>query len=122
MGFKGRVALGGSVLAFFLLVSQASGILRATYDKVRPYAGRATEILVSGWQYDRARAELRDVNERIRRLNEKKKLRAIPTRQHPRGQDLSKDDQYQLDKLYRDQRKLEKTLQHIDKTQMPYVK
>ncbi len=71
MGMKGRIALCGSVLAFLVLVSQASGILRGTYHAVRPYADRATEIVLAGWQYDRAVAELRDVNEQIRRLEQK---------------------------------------------------
>lgn len=122
MGLKARVALIGSILAFLVLVSQASGILKATYHTVRPYADRATEILVSGWQYDRTRSELRDVNERIRRLEERKKILAIPTRQHPRGKTLHKDDVYELGKLYRDQRKLNQVLQYIDKTQRPYAK
>lgn len=122
MGMKSRVALCGSLLAFVVLVSQASGVLKASYHAVRPYADRATEILVSGWQYDRTKSELRDVNERIRRLEDKKKLLAVQTRQHPNGRDLTKDDHYSLGKLYRDQSKLEKILRHIDKTQMPYAK
>ena len=110
MGLKARVALIGSLLALILVVSQASGILKATYHTVRPYADRATEILVSGWQYDRTRSELRDVNERIRRFEERKKILAIPTRKDPRGKSLHKDDLYELDKLYRDQRKLQQIL------------
>lgn len=122
MGIKGRVALCGSVLAFLVLVSQASGILKGTYHAVRPYADRATEIVLAGWQYDRAVAELRDVNEQIRRLEQKKKVLAAPTRQHPRGQDLSKDDRYFLSVLYRDKDTITKALKYIDTTQRPYAK
>lgn len=122
MGMKGRIALCGSVLAFLLLVSQASGILKGTYHAVRPYADRATEIVLAGWQYDRAVAELRDVNEQIRRLEQKKKVLAATTRQHPQGLDLSKDDKYFLSVLYRDKDHIEKALKYIDATQRPYAK
>ena len=122
MGMKGRIALSGSVLAFLILVSQASGVLRGTYHAVRPYADRATEIVLAGWQYDRAIAELRDVNEQIRRLEQKKKILAAPTRQHPRGRSLSEDDKFFLRTLYRDREKVEKALKYIDATQRPYAK
>jgi hypothetical protein len=122
MGLKGRVALVGSILAFLVLASQASGILRVTYHKVRPYADRATEIVLAGWQYDRALSELRDIKEKIRRLENKRKVLAVPTKKHPRGRTLHEDDQYFLDRLYRDKKKVEKTLQYIDQTQMPYAK
>ena len=122
MGLKGKVALVGSVLAVLVIAGQATGVLAGVYDWIRPYAGRATEIIVSGWQYDRAKSELRDVNDRIRRLQERKKIVGIPTEKFPRGRDLSKDDEYELQKLYRDQGKLEKVLRYIDKTQMPYAK
>ena len=113
MTMKGKVALCGSVLALLLLVSQASGVLVGTYHAVRPYADRATEILVAGWQYDRAVSELRDVKEQIRRLEDKKKVLAIPTMKHPRGRGLSADDEYFLGRLYRDGQKIEKTLKYI---------
>lgn len=122
MGMKGRIALVGSVLAFLVLVSQASGILKGTYHAVRPYADRATEIVLAGWQYDRAVAELRDVNEQIRRLEQKKKVLAAPTKQHPRGLGLSKDDKYFLSVLYRDKDSIQKALRYIDATQRPYAK
>jgi hypothetical protein len=122
MGMKARVALCGSVLAFVVLVSQASGILKGTYHAVRPYADRATEIVLAGWQYDRLTSELRDINEQIRRLDAQKKLLAVPTRSDPRGKQLHPDDQYFLNRLYRDKLKLEKALNYIDQTQMPYAK
>ena len=122
MGMKGRIALSGSVLAFLILASQASGILKGTYHAVRPYADRATEIVLAGWQYDRAIAELRDVNEQIRRLEQKKKILAAPTRQHPRGQRLIPDDEFFLRTLYRDREKVQKALKYIDATQRPYAK
>ncbi len=122
MGVKARIALVGSVLAFLVLVSQASGVLKGTYHYVRPYAERATEIVVAGWQYDRLISELRDVNEQIRRLEAQKKLLALPSEKHPRGRSLHPDDQYFLQRLYRDKAKIERALKHIDATQMPYAK
>lgn len=117
-----KIALAGSLLALLVLVSQASGVLKGTYHAVRPYADRATEIVLAGWQYDRAVAELRSVNEQIRRLENKKKILAAPTAQHPRGRRLSADDEFFLRTLYRDREKLEKTLKYIDATQRPYSK
>jgi hypothetical protein len=122
MGMKAKVALCGSVLAFVVLVSQASGILKGTYHAVRPYADRATEIVLAGWQYDRLTSELRDINEQIRRLDAKKKLLEVPTHSTPRGKQLHPDDQYFLNRLHRDKMKLEKALNYIDQTQMPYSK
>ncbi len=119
---KGRIALCGSVLAFIVFAGQASGVLTGAYHMVRPYADRTTEIVLAGWQYDRAVAELRGVNEQIRRLEQKKKVLAAPTRQRPRGQDLSKDDKYFLSVLYRDKDQIEKALKYINKTQRPYAK
>ena len=122
MGMKARVALVGSILAFILLVSQAGGVLRTTYHTVRPYADKVTEVLVAGWQYDRAVSELRDISEQIRRLEAKKKILAVPSKQHPRGRRLNPDDTYFLQRLYRDKKKIENLLKYIDQTQMPYAK
>lgn len=122
MGPKARVALVGSVLAFLVLASQASGVLTGTYHWMRPYADRATEIVMAGWQYDRAVNELRDVTEQIRRLETLRKVLAVKTRDFPRGRQLSKDDEYFLGRLYRDKGEIEKKLKYIDQTQRPYAK
>lgn len=122
MGIKARIVLVGSVFAGIVFASQATGVLTGTYHAVRPYAERATEVVLAGWQYDRALSELRDVKESIRRLENKKKRLAATTRQHPRGQRLNKDDDYFLDRLYRDRKRLEKMLKYIDQKQRPYAK
>lgn len=122
MGLKARVALVGSVLAFLVLASQASGVLSGGYHWIRPYADRATEIVMAGWQYDRAVSELRDINEQIRRLENKKKVLSTPTRKHPDGRRLSADDRYFLNRLFRDRDKVQKKLKYIDATQRPYAK
>ncbi len=122
MGIKARVALVGSLLAFLALAGQASGVLTGTYHWIRPYADRATEIVTAGWQYDRALSELRDINEQIRRLENKKKVLAVHTRQFPRGRRLHEDDSYFLNRLYRDRKKMEQMLKYIDQTQRPYAK
>ncbi len=122
MGLKARIAVVGSVLAFLVIASQASGVLTGTYHWMRPYADRATEIVTAGWQYDRALSELRDINEQIRRLENKKKVLAVHTRQFPRGRRLHEDDSYFLNRLYRDRKKMEQMLKYIDQTQRPYAK
>ncbi len=117
-----KIALAGSLLALLAVGGQASGVLTGAYHFARPYADRATEIVLAGWQYDRAVSELRDVNEQIRRLEEKKNVLAIPSRQHPRGRQLHPDDAYFLRRLYRDKERLQRMLKYIDQTQRPYAK
>ena len=77
-----------------------------------PYANQRVEVVVAGWQQDRARAELRDVNERIERLQNR--------RARSRGR-FDSDDQKTLDNLHRDKDNLERLIKEIDSTRKPVV-
>ena len=77
-----------------------------------PYANQSVEIIVAGWQYDRAKAELRDVTDRIERLQDRKKVV---------GRKFDPDDQKTLDRLREDKDKIERVIKQIDSTQKPVV-
>ena len=77
-----------------------------------PYANQSVEIIVAGWQYDRAKAELRDLADRIERLQDRKKVV---------GRKFDPDDQKTLDRLREDKDKIERVIKQIDSTQKPVV-
>ena len=77
-----------------------------------PYANQGVEIIVAGWQYDRAKAELRDISDRVGRLQDRKKILGVK---------FDQDDQKTLNGLLRDRDNLERLIRQIDSTQKPVM-
>jgi len=106
-------AIVSSILVFFGAYAQGvnvgSDILQRKLGKW-PYATRATEFVVAGWQADRVANDLRDIKARIERLEIKRKVH---------GSGFNFQDQKELEYWYNQYRVNENTLKQIDQTRSP---
>ena len=100
-----------ALVAVWVAVGAARSIAVQTVGQW-PYANQSVEVIVAGWQFDRAKAEMRDVSDRIQRLQDRKKIL---------GGRFDPDDQKTLNGLLRDRDNLERIIRQIDSTQRPVV-
>lgn len=104
-------AICTALVAAWVAIGTARSIAVQTVGQW-PYANQSVEIIVAGWQFDRAKAELRDISDRIGRLQDRKKIL---------GGKFDPDDQKTLNGLLRDRDNLERVIKQIDSTQRPVV-
>ena len=111
-----RIIAAGIVCTALVAIWTAIGTARSVAIQTVgewPYANQRVEVIVAGWQQDRAKAELRDVSERIERLQNRK------ARSQGR---FDSDDQKTLNGLYRDRDNLERIIKEIDATRKPVLR
>ena len=100
-----------ALVAVWIAVGAARSVAVQTIGQW-PYANQSVEVIIAGWQFDRAKAEMRDISDRIQRLQDRKKIL---------GSKFDLDDQKTLNGLLRDRDNLERVIRQIDSTQRPVV-
>jgi hypothetical protein len=112
MTFRTKVLSISGVCAALLVMLAFAERSIGVMSEMRPWATIDTEVVVAGWQADRTDNAIRDITDRIRKLEIKKKL-------NPR--EFSREDQSDLDYWTRELRNKKRTLDVIQQRRRPVV-